>query len=157
VSLSHPQLPSLPCPVLTSSPTSITCAAPEGAGTGWEVVVWNVEPSTNTSQSSQPSQPSGPSQPPALLLSYLPPHVTSLHQPVPGQSPARGGFIVRISGENLSSRPVVTVAGRPCVVVQGASVPHTEVVCVAPEYTVGASTEVLLTAVDQAVVAGVLR
>jgi hypothetical protein len=69
-------------------------------------------------------------------------------------SPATGGFLLHVTGTDLSAHPSVTVGGLPCPIV--ALVPHLQVSCTAPPMLVGVQPSVVIVADGQAAEAGVL-
>jgi hypothetical protein len=104
---------SRPCPSVTAaasdsataSDTEVVVTLPEGAGTGWSLLVTNQDPALGLAQES--STGGDP-------ISYLPPNVSAVEQE--GNAPAVGGFLLRINGSQLSTQPVVTVDDLPCEV-----------------------------------------
>ncbi len=109
----------LPCVVTAFAPGNVTAQVPEGAGTGWRVVVSNVDPGVSAA-SAAPAPVSAASLPSEAAVAYRPPVVDTLEQ-LGAAFPAAGGFRLRINGSHLSRAPRVAVDGVPCAVDPAAS------------------------------------
>ncbi len=129
----------LQCPVNpgTLTTTSLVCTIPPGAGTGWGLVVVNMDDSRlgpNATEAALLLR--WRASPPALTfsLAFAPPVLASvrLGAGVGSGAPALGSFSLRLIGEHFGpSAPLVTVGSLPCVVLPGAH-SHDSLVCTAP-------------------------
>ena len=136
----------LPCTATVAvNDTVVQCTVPEGGGVGWRIVISNVDLPSGEVQESAPSE---------AVVAYLPPTITAVSAGL-GQSAAVGGFVVTISGTNLSPAPVFFIGSAICsgVVVV---VPHKRVTCVAPARAYDEAAVVTVSASGQGTVGPVL-
>jgi hypothetical protein len=144
----------LTCPVNASSSnaTTIQCTMPPGYGSDWVVTVINHADAAD-SLARHGAQLAANA---TVRVGYVAPTVTSATVVVvrssdgvavdaigaggqqQGAAPAVGGFLIRVRGANLSTRPVVLVSGDACSLVGDVAPTHDSVVCTAPPHRINA-------------------
>ncbi len=149
----------LVCPVMAanSSATVILCIMPAGYDSDWVVTVINHANTTDSFLQAQVAANASVRvgyEPPSLTSvavvrasgtasgSHSDPHAAFVEVRGDGAAPAVGGFLVRLRGRNLSTRPVVQLSGDECVLIGEVSPAHDSVVCSVPPRRI--STDALL-------------
>jgi hypothetical protein len=143
----------LVCPVNSSgsSATLILCAMPAGYDSGWVVTVINHADESRVFSQAQVAANT------SVRVGFAAPTVASVAvvrssggdgagTPVDaaGTAPAAGGFLIRLRGWNLSTRPEVLLSGDTCSLVGDVSASHDSVVCRAPPRRINADAVVVV-------------
>jgi hypothetical protein len=151
----------LSCPVNASSSnaTMLQCTMPAGFDSDWVVTVINHADATASFALAQVAARV------TVRVGYAPPALVSVAPVVrsvvrvgvgghsafvdaigmEGAAPAVGGFLIRLHGVNLSTRPVVLLSGDECPLVGEVSPSHDSVVCTAPPRRINTDAVVVVT------------